>query len=84
MLGMPLPDAGDGQMLAGGGAGDAAHNGDHLPLLGEEAENRIAVLGILKDDAMYRALPADQLFHFGVSSLFAFQTGSDFRDDFLR
>ena len=37
--------AGDAQALAGGGAGDAAHNGDDLPLLGEEAEDRVPVFG---------------------------------------
>ena len=65
VLGVALPCAGDAQALAGGGAGDAAHNGDDLPLLGEEAEDRVPVFGVLKDDAMYRALPADELFHLG-------------------
>ena len=39
------------------------HNSDDLPLLGEEAEDRISVFGVLKNNAMYRALPADQFFH---------------------
>ena len=75
VLGVPLPDAGDGQPLPGSGAGDAAHHGDDLPLLGEEAEDRVAIFGVLKDDAMYDALPADQLFHLGCPLFFAFCRG---------
>ena len=63
VLRVPLPDAGDGQVLAGSGAGNASHNGDGLPLLREEAEDRVAILGVLKDDAMYGSLPADAFFH---------------------
>ena len=63
VLGVGLPSAGDGQMLPRRHAGDAPHNGDDLPLLGEKAEDRIPVFRVLKNDAMYRALPADQFFH---------------------
>ena len=82
VLGMPFPHAGDGQALAGGGAGNAAHDGDGLPLLGEEAEDRVAVLGVLKDDTMYGALPADELFHLKRPPLFAFHAGLDFGGEF--
>ena len=63
MLGVGLPSAGDRQMLPRRHAGDAAHHGDHLALLRQEAQDRIAVFGVLKNDAMYRTLTGDQLFH---------------------
>ena len=63
MLGVGLPCAGDGQVLPRRHAGDAPHNGDDLPLLGEQAKDRISIFGVLKNNAMYRALPADQFLH---------------------
>ena len=68
VLGMGLPGAGDGQMFPRCHAGDAPHNRNDLPLLCEEAEDRISIFRVLKNDAMYRALPADQFFHGPPSS----------------
>ena len=63
VLGMGLPQAGHRQVLSRRGAGDAAHHRDHLALLGQEAQDRIAVFGVLKNDAMYGALAGGQTFH---------------------
>ncbi|CAN4018011.1 HTH-type transcriptional regulator immR, partial [Dysosmobacter welbionis] len=63
VLGVGLRHAGDRQVLSRRHAGDTAHHRNHLTLLRQEAQDRIAVLGILKNDAMYRSLTGDQLFH---------------------
>ena len=60
---MDLPGTGNGQMLSRRHTGDTSHHSNDLPLLGEETEDRISVFGVLKNNAMYRTLPADQFFH---------------------
>ena len=74
VLGMDLPGTGNGQMLPRRHAGDAPHHGNDLPLLGEKAEDRIPVFRVLKNDAMYRTLPADQFFHGFLSDFFVYSS----------
>ena len=50
-------------MLSRGHTGDAPHHRDHLPLDCQEAEDGIAVFGILKDNAMYGPFAAGHVFH---------------------
>ena len=67
MLGVRLPDAADRHVLAGSHAGDASHHGDDLPFQRQKAQHRIAVFGVLKDQAMYGTVYRGQFFHKGSS-----------------
>ena len=52
--------------------------------LPEDEEEMVSYLssGVLKNDAMYGALPADELFHLKRPPLFAFHAGLDFGGEF--
>ena len=54
--GMVDPHAGNGHALAGGGKGDAAHHGDHLALIGQQAQHRISVFLVLENHVFHSAL----------------------------
>ena len=49
------PHAGDGHTLAGGGKGDAAHHGDQLALLGQQAQHCISVFLVLEHHVFHSA-----------------------------
>ena len=50
-------------LLAGAYAGDAAHHGEHLALIGDKAQHRVAVFFILKDQMLYGTLHRAALAH---------------------
>ena len=63
VLGMLFQNAGHRQVLSRRHAGNAAHHREDLSLLRQEAQDRIAVFGILKNDAVYGAVTGDEFFH---------------------
>ena len=54
--GVVNPHAGDGHALTGGGKRDAAHHGDQLALLGQQAQHRISVFFVLEHHVFHSAL----------------------------
>ena len=58
------------QEIAGSHAGDAAHHRVQLPLVRHQAQDGIAVFGVLKNDAMYVALQKADLVHAASPFLF--------------
>ena len=65
IAGVVGPHPGDGHALAGSGAGNAPHHRYQLPVLRQQGEHGVAVVLILKDQALYGALHRAAFGHTG-------------------